>query len=117
MQGDEPEYRARALIGPAADGVHYAAHPGEELGSSTADAPILDPIVRKLNDVENLLAPGIGRANTEEGLPKLREVVSEMEGLLMSRPGQGDPVFLSTEGRDALRNAVTVLRQVERLYT
>jgi hypothetical protein len=112
MQEDDPEARARVLISQAADGVHYAAHPGDEIGRSSADAPVLDPVVRELNEVENLLAPGIGRANTDEGLPKLRAVISHMESLLMSQPGQG-VVFLSTQGREALGHAISLLQQVD----
>lgn len=55
-------------------------------------------------------------ANTEAGLPKLQAAVRKMEGLLVSRPGQGSPIFLSEDGRRALRDAITRLRQVERLY-
>jgi hypothetical protein len=114
VRGDDPEARARVLIGNVADGLHQVAHPGDEIGRSSEDAPVLDPIVRELNDLEDMLAPGIGRADTAQGLPKLREIVSRIEGLLMS-PRQG-VVFLSMEGRRALENAINRLREVERLY-
>ena len=116
MDINELQARARELLERAADSVHYAAHPGDELGSTGPDADVLDPIVSDLNEVRKLLGPGIGRADTQEGLPKLRETVRRMEGLVMTPAGQGGPIFLTETGRGALRDAVRLLKQVEQLY-
>ncbi len=117
MDQDELQSRARSLLGQAGDAVHAAAHPGDELGPPGADAAVLDPVVRDLNELESLLGPGVGPANTDEGLPKLRAAVETMEGLVTSRPGQGSPIFLSEDGRRALRHAVALLKQVRQLYS
>jgi hypothetical protein len=87
------------------------AHPGDEVGRASADAPVLDPIVHDLNEVESLVAPRIGRANTAEGLPKLVEVIRRIESALTSR--EGSPVFLSADARAALAHALDLLRQID----
>ena len=75
---------------------------------------MLDPIVRDLNEVENLLAPGIGRANTAEGLPKLGAVIRRIEDVLRSRADAlGQVIFVSMEGRNALSYALVLLRQID----
>lgn len=117
MDIEQLQDRARSLIARAADLLHRTAHPGDELGRSSADAPVLDPIVRKLNELEDLLGPGIGRANTEEGLSKLRDVVRETEGLVVTQAGQGGPIFMSQDARNALTEAARLLKQVDALYS
>ena len=107
---EDPEDRARVLIAEAADAVFAAAHPGDELGSASADAPVLDPILSDLNELEELLAPGIGRADTGRGLPKLGAVIRRIEDLLADRAGQTSP---SAGSRNALRYALSLLRQID----
>jgi hypothetical protein len=111
VHDDYPEARARVLIAEAADGLWTVVHPGDEIGRASADAPVLDPIVQDLNEVENLLARGIGRANTAEGLPKLVDVIRRIESALTSR--EGSPVSLSADARAALSRALDLLRQID----
>jgi hypothetical protein len=111
------EGQARDMIGQAADVLHYTAHPGDEIGSTSADAPALDPIIRRMNELEDLLGPGIGPASTDDGLPKLRELVRDMESLVMTPAGRGSPVFLTQNARNTLTNAARTLKRVERLYS
>jgi hypothetical protein len=99
--------------GQAADYLHAAVHPGDELRGPRDDLPrdmlaALQQSIGALGRAEDALAPGIGQADVARGRDALREVRDHLERYEAYLDDDG---FTDRTLRWAIRAALAVARQ------